>query len=93
MNYVSYANSKTKKSTSTEASTNRFRRHKKPKGRSTKTNTNKLNRLSRFYDRMYKESSKSKVKTPKRTKPYFCDKYSTFEEFRKVNPVKGTNAT
>lgn len=59
------------------------------KGRSSRTNQNKLNKLTLFYNGLFKRSQKLKKskKFPKKTK-YFCDRYPTLKDFLKYHPLK-----
>lgn len=60
------------------------------KGRSLTTYQNKLRKLQSYYNRMVKESEKQKVKkkTPNKKGVYFCDKFSTFDSYKKVLSIK-----
>lgn len=67
------------------------------KGRSATTYQNKLRKITKFYNRLFKKSQKTKTKygslsnDSKRKKPFFCDRYPTLDDFLKVNQIKKPN--
>ena len=68
------------------------------KGRSNITYQNKVNKMKKFYRRVFKNSKaqkerNEKVKYNNPKKKYFCDKYPTEKDFLKTIKIKEANKT
>jgi hypothetical protein len=75
------------------------RKRKMTKGRSLVTLQNKIREHKKFYNRVFKNSQKSKEKDsklPENKRPqkeYFCDRFPTVDSFLRMKPFKQPNIT
>lgn len=56
--------------------------------RTSKTKSNKLRKLKSTYNRIFRNSQKAKKENPNEKKERFCDKYPTFESYKKNYVLK-----